>query len=42
MYVYFRFKLAPFNVSLYKEDLLFYLFYTHTGSKIQLKAAQEL
>ncbi|XP_060858400.1 CCR4-NOT transcription complex subunit 2-like isoform X3 [Metopolophium dirhodum] len=35
-------KLAPIKFSEYKEDLLFYLFYTHFGDGIQMAVASEL
>ncbi|XP_050535723.1 CCR4-NOT transcription complex subunit 2-like isoform X2 [Daktulosphaira vitifoliae] len=37
-----RDKLAHIKLSRYKEDLLFYLFYTNYGDAIQLAAANEL
>ncbi|XP_025420795.1 CCR4-NOT transcription complex subunit 2-like isoform X1 [Sipha flava] len=37
-----RDKLAQVKLSRYKEDLLFYLFYTNYGDAIQLAAANEL
>lgn len=40
--VYFRDKLAQVKLSRYKEDLLFYLFYTNYGDSIQLAVANEL
>lgn len=38
----FRDKLAQVKLSRYKEDLLFYLFYTNYGDAIQLAVANEL
>ncbi|KAF0749223.1 CCR4-NOT transcription complex subunit 2-like isoform X1 [Aphis craccivora] len=35
-------KLAPINLSKYKEDLLFYLFYTHFGEVMQMSVSDEL
>lgn len=40
--LHFRDKLAQVKLSRYKEDLLFYLFYTNYGDAIQLAAANEL
>lgn len=40
--LYYRDKLAQVKLSRYKEDLLFYLFYTNYGDAIQLAAANEL
>jgi len=40
--VHFRNKLAPINLSEYEEDLLFYLFYTHFGDRVQIPVANEL
>lgn len=42
IHVHFRDKLAPINLSKYKEDLLFYLFYTHFGEVIQMSVSDEL
>jgi len=42
IYVNFRDKLAPIKLSEYKEDLLFYLFYTRIGDEIQMEVAREL
>jgi len=42
IYIRFRNKLAPIKLSEYKEDLLFYLFYTHFGDGIQMAVASEL
>lgn len=42
IYVHFRDKLAPIKLSEYKEDLLFYLFFTHIGDEIQMAVASEL
>lgn len=35
-------KLAPIQLKKYKDDLLFFLFYTNVGDVMQLAAAQEL
>jgi len=40
--LFLRDKLAQVKLSRYKEDLLFYLFYTNYGDAIQLAAANEL
>lgn len=40
--VHFRDRLAPINLSRYKEDLLFYLFYTHFGEVLQMAVSDEL
>ncbi|KZC07316.1 PREDICTED: CCR4-NOT transcription complex subunit 2 [Dufourea novaeangliae] len=37
-----RDKLAPVKLNRYKEDLLFYMFYTNVGDVLQLAAAAEL
>jgi CCR4-NOT transcription complex subunit 2 len=38
-----RDKLAPMNkMKLYKDDLLFFLFYTNCGDVMQIMAAHEL
>jgi CCR4-NOT transcription complex subunit 2 len=38
-----RDKLAPMNkMKLYKDDLLFFLFYTNCGDVMQIAAAHEL
>ncbi|XP_046406651.1 CCR4-NOT transcription complex subunit 2 isoform X7 [Ischnura elegans] len=37
-----RDKLAPVKLNRYKEDLLFYMFYTNMGDVLQLAAASEL
>lgn len=39
---YIREKLAPFKLSRYGEDVLFYLYYTNEGDVLQLAAAAEL
>jgi len=41
-YVCFRDKLAPVKLNRYKDDLLFYMFYTNVGDVLQLAAAAEL
>ena len=38
----FRDKLAPVKLNRYKDDLLFYMFYTNAGDVLQLAAANEL
>lgn len=38
----FRDRLATVKFSRYKDDLLFYLFYTYVGDFMQLIAAAEL
>ena len=38
----FREKLAPLKMNRYKDELLFYLFYTYTGDVLQILAAAEL
>ena len=38
----FRDKLAPVKLNRYKDDLLFYMFYTNVGDVLQLAAAAEL
>lgn len=40
--VVFSEKLAPLKMTRYKEELLFYLFYTYTGDVLQILAAAEL
>lgn len=40
--VFFRDKLAPVKLNRYKDDLLFYMFYTNVGDVLQLAAAAEL
>lgn len=42
IYLFFRDKLATMKFSRYKDDLLFYLFYTYVGDFMQLIAAAEL
>lgn len=37
-----RDKLAPVKLNRYKDDLLFYMFYTNVGDVLQLAAAAEL
>lgn len=37
-----REKLAPVKLNRYKDDLLFYMFYTNVGDVLQLAAAAEL
>jgi len=37
-----REKLAPLKMNRYKDELLFYLFYTYTGDVLQILAAAEL
>ncbi|XP_066154207.1 CCR4-NOT transcription complex subunit 2 isoform X1 [Euwallacea fornicatus] len=37
-----RNKLAPMKLSLYKEDVLFFMFYTSVGDVLQIAAATEL
>jgi CCR4-NOT transcription complex subunit 2 len=37
-----REKLAPLKMNRYKDELLFYLFYTYTGDALQILAASEL
>lgn len=37
-----RDKLAPLKLTRYKEDLLFYMFYSNLGDLLQLAAATEL
>ena len=39
---YIREKLAPFKLSRYGEDVLFYLYYTNEGDILQFAAAAEL
>lgn len=39
---FFRDKLAPVKLNRYKDDLLFYMFYTNVGDVLQLAAAAEL
>ena len=39
---YFREKLAPVKLNRYKDDILFYMFYTNVGDVLQLAAAAEL
>ncbi len=38
----FRDKLAPVKLNRYKDDILFFLFYTNVGDVLQLAAAAEL
>ena len=38
----FRDKLAPVKLNRYKDDVLFYMFYTNVGDVLQLAAAAEL
>ena len=38
----FREKLAPVKLNRYKDDILFYMFYTNVGDVLQLAAAAEL
>ena len=40
--LYFRDKLAPVKLNRYKDDVLFYMFYTNVGDVLQLAAAAEL
>ena len=35
-------KLAPVKLNRYKDDVLFYMFYTNVGDVLQLAAAAEL
>lgn len=37
-----REKLAPVKLNRYKDDILFYMFYTNVGDVLQLAAAAEL
>ena len=37
-----RDKLAPVKLNRYKDDVLFYMFYTNVGDVLQLAAAAEL
>lgn len=37
-----RNKLAPMKLSLYKDDVLFFMFYTSVGDVLQIAAATEL
>ena len=39
---YCRDKLAPVKLNRYKDDVLFYMFYTNVGDVLQLAAAAEL
>ena len=39
---FFRDKLAPVKLNRYKDDVLFYMFYTNVGDVLQLAAAAEL
>ena len=39
---YSRDKLAPVKLNRYKDDVLFYMFYTNVGDVLQLAAAAEL
>ena len=38
----FRSKLPPFKMSLLREEILFYIFYSNVGDILQLAAAAEL
>ena len=38
----YRDKLAPVKLNRYKDDVLFYMFYTNVGDVLQLAAAAEL
>ena len=40
--LYSREKLAPVKLNRYKDDILFYMFYTNVGDVLQLAAAAEL
>ena len=40
--LFFRDKLAPVKLNRYKDDVLFYMFYTNVGDVLQLAAAAEL
>lgn len=40
--VCYRDKLAQIKLTRYKDDLLFYMFYTNAGDVLQLAAAAEL
>ena len=37
-----REKLAPVKLNRYKDDILFYMFYTNVGDVLQMAAAAEL
>ena len=37
-----REKLAPVKLNRYKDDILFFMFYTNVGDVLQLAAAAEL
>jgi CCR4-NOT transcription complex subunit 2 len=37
-----RDKLAPVKLNRYKDDILFFMFYTNVGDVLQLAAAAEL
>ena len=39
---FYRDKLAPVKLNRYKDDVLFYMFYTNVGDVLQLAAAAEL
>ena len=41
-HIYCREKLAPVKLNRYKDDILFYMFYTNVGDVLQLAAAAEL
>jgi len=42
LHLFYRDKLAPVKLNRYKDDLLFYMFYTNVGDVLQLAAAAEL
>jgi CCR4-NOT transcriptional regulation complex NOT5 subunit len=42
MHNYSRDKLAPVKLNRYKDDILFFMFYTNVGDVLQLAAAAEL
>ena len=42
LYLRFRDKLAPVKLNRYKDDVLFFMFYTNVGDVLQLAAAAEL
>ena len=42
LFACFREKLAPVKLNRYKDDVLFYMFYTNVGDVLQLAAAAEL
>jgi len=41
-FIFSRDKLFPLKIAKYKDELLFYLFYTYTGDALQILAASEL